>query len=97
MGSWCLVTATKKAIQSENIVQNLSLSWTEVTSDTTLALESIQAGDIIDGRIALNFFLMGQGRVYTIVNTSCYTYSNALGQGERPAEKLGRVPWLLLS
>lgn len=42
MHSWCLVTATMKGIQLEKGVRNLSLSLTEVTGDTSLALESNQ-------------------------------------------------------
>lgn len=59
-----------------------------------VALESIQVSlksltrVVMVDKIALHFFLLGQGRVCVIVNSFCCSWINAFGQVERLIQKL---------
>lgn len=66
----------------------------EVIHDTTSALECIQASlnslawVVLDDEIALDFFLVGQGRVCAVTSTSCCIWINALGKAEWAIQRL---------
>jgi hypothetical protein len=50
---------------------------------------------VMDHRLALNFLLAKQGRVYAIANTSCCTYINTSGIVEKCADYiLQQAKWL---
>ena len=66
----------------------------EVIHDTISALEGIQASlnslawVVLDDEIALDFFLVDQGRVCAVTSTSCCTWINALAKAERAIQRL---------
>lgn len=82
----------------EKVIQNLFSDFNDMIS---LAMGSTQASliplpeVIMDIRIALDFFLKGQGRHCALPNTSCYTCINALHRIERSVQNLNDNDGLL--